>query len=260
MSKRESKLFKVQVTPNEERPYYSIMTSGAEDFLVDWGDGTSTNIGNPNPTYTKHLYSRFVPTVVSFSGRVQVLRLKGDMLDTLTAVLTPISDSVTGLSSLSYLFAQCERIRMLPNKFLGGAFSTMLDFSNFARGCFSLEDIPADLFSGCVSAADFSCAFQGTKISSIPPKLFKNCPDVRNFSMTFNSCSDLLAIPSKLFDPCQSVTSFYGTFYKCLKVSGNAPKLWDRGPVPDGRCCFCGDVLLKNFHRIPISWKEDEPT
>lgn len=157
------------------------------------------------------------------------------------------------------------------------------DFSTFMRNT-SLSAIPAGLFDFASLATDFSDAFSATPITSVPADLFKENILVQSFASTFGGCINLTTVPLDLFDFNPLVLSFSGTFRNCINISsgviqftnntsvtifdrvysmftssnsisGTAPAIWSRLPLPSGVEAFRNCINLTNFDDIPASFK-----
>jgi hypothetical protein len=108
-------------------------------------------------------------------------------------------------------------------------------------------------------------------------------PNATTFANAFLGCSGLTSVPSTLFDQNINVLSFAGTFRNCLALTnvlqftfntavtvftnvynmgittnaltGTAPSIWTRSPVPLGTNAFNNCFGLTNYASIPSTFK-----
>lgn len=103
------------------------------------------------------------------------------------------------------------------------------------------QNFPADLFSGCTSAENFSSCFSGNAgIYSVPETLFDDCENAVNFKS------------------CFSVSWWDSTWTDRYASLTYAPRLWEKFPDADGEGCFDGQTKLIWYYETPTKWRGNE--
>ena len=171
------------------------INSTTTEYVIDWGDGTTSEAsGTGNKTYS-HNYSSHIPYNVEISN----------------------CGNVTGCNvNVEYNYTQC----LLAYWTIGNSSVQNLYFhrNNFAHN--KLEVIGNDLFKNDNDITDFGSCFKGcNSLTSIPTGLFDNCTAVTDFISCFSGCSSLTSIPTGLFDNCTAVTSFSSCFSYCISIT-----------------------------------------
>lgn len=191
--------------------------TGTYDAVIDWGDGTTSEITAYNDADLSHTYSSGGTYTVTITGTFPYIRfVNGGDKAKLTKIL---QWGNVGFESFLNAFLGCSNLSELPNGPITGA-DTVTDF----RGCFQttgITTIPPGLFDNCTQVTRFDACFQDTSITSIPSGLFDNCTLVANFSACFAN-SNITSIPTGLFDNCTLVTSFAYCFFGCTGLNNNA--------------------------------------
>jgi hypothetical protein len=159
---------------------------------------------------------------------------------------------------------------------------SVIDFSGFLRGT-SITSIPSGLLDFATNATNMQDAFSFTDITGVPTGLFDENILLTNFSSTFNGCISLTSVPSSLFDENTVALSFSSTFRNCIALTnvlqftnntsvtvfdrvydmyttsnaltGTAPEIWLRSPLPSGNDAFRNCTGLSNFGDIPTAFK-----
>lgn len=239
---------------------YLRITSTTTDYVIHWGDGSTTGAeGTGQKTYT-HIYESEEYHQVEVANCREITlcdggrdgnnslaaywsigdsKVGGVQFDTYRQLLCVGEDILKNFTGTRFsngmhtgCFYNCSSLLVVPEKLFSPCIN-LSDFSNTFYGCSSLLEIPALLFKYSSKATTFGNAFSGcSSLQSIPSGLFDNCTDVTTFDSAFKDCSSLQSIPSGLFDSCQNVTSFYFAFYRCSSLQS----------IPSGLFDSCTDV------------------
>jgi hypothetical protein len=167
----------------------------------------------------------------------------------------PSLEDIVDVTNFKDFCFNCRALTSLPIDLL--RYNTDADnFQDAFAYCLSLTSLPTDLFRYNTSATNFYEVFRGcTSLTSLPADLFRWNTSATNFYNGFNGCTNLNEIPITLFDYNLLVTTFYQCFYNCESLTGDAPSLWLRNPVPTGTDCFYNCLDLDNYADIPAAWK-----
>ena len=256
---------------------------------IDWGDGTpNTYLTGASPSGDKnHTYATGATYIITMSGFVPSFSVNNS-----SAIKTYINSIIqfgnVGIRKLD--FYGCINLTTIPASndvtmaAAGGytGFGEVVDFSFFAANS-GLTAIPSDLFEYAIKALRFSSAFQFSKITSIPTQIFQYNTLATTFSSCFLACTLLTSVNSSLFAANTLAVDFSRTFQNCRALtnvlqfaentavttfnntyymgstsnvlSGTAPTLWTRSPVPYGVGCFFNCIGLANFASIPSTFK-----
>lgn len=253
------------------------------NILVDWGDGTESEVTSTTDTDRIHTYASTGVYDISIIGNMPGFKVNNNT--SIRSLITAIVDfGRVGLKTLD--FFGCTNITSIPASgtmevgYRG--LSNMISFSGFMRGT-GITSIPADIFDFSPIATTFSDIFSFTSITSIPSGLFDNNTQATSFGSAFSGCTLLNTYPLNLFDNNTAVLSFASTFRNCIALtqplqftnntsvtifdsvynmsttsnamSGNAPTLWLRTPTPSGTAAFRNCTGLANFAAIPSNFK-----
>lgn len=255
-------------------------------IIVDWGDSSgTTTITSATSLSRKHTYSTTGTYSVTIRGFLPAFSVNNSSL--IRSYITSIVQfGNVGLRKLD--FYGCSNLTSIPSSSsmsaAGGytGLSTVVDFSFFAAST-GLTTIPTDLFQYAEDALVFTSAFQFSKITSISANIFQYNTKVTSFSSTFLACTSLTSVVSTLFDTNTAVTDFSKAFQNCRALtnvlqftynnsvttfnntyymgstsnalSGTAPTLWTRSPVPYGVGCFFNCTGLTNYASIPSTFR-----
>ena len=227
--------------------------------VVDWGDGTSTEVEASTAggmTTFLHSYASagtFSVTIKIYdwanelrigslfsNGNGKYVRSLDSPLPSCVTRLEGFCVGGTNLQSIpSNLFAQVTNINNVTQAF---------------ASC-GITDIPIGLFDNCPNLRSFDGCFANTPITSIPPGLFDYCTQATRFDSIFSGCGYLRSIPLGLFENCPSVSSFYEAFNGCGSIGSSVPELWVAYPSANGVRCFAGCVNAVNYADIPYNWR-----
>ncbi|MGM9737245.1 MAG: BACON domain-containing protein [Candidatus Cryptobacteroides sp.] len=144
-------------------------------------------------------------------------------------------DDCVKATSFNNLCLDCVNLKQIP----GGLFpSSTTGVTSAFQGCTSLEVIPADLFSKCLTTKVIavSSMFQGcTSLKSVPAGLFDNLVKSSAFTYIFRYCENLADIPAGLFSKNVNLTSMAGIFNGCSALTS----------LPEG--IFDANIKVTNF-------------
>lgn len=134
-----------------------------------------------------------------------------------------------------YTFSGCTKLTTITNAFtynnvtVNGGRATNNIFSYTFNGCTALTSLPANLFSGFTTVADymFNYTFNGcTGLTSLSNNIFGTTAISSNmgnymFRSMFRGCSNITSVVNGLFSRFTGKPGnymFYGTFYNCSKL------------------------------------------
>jgi hypothetical protein len=253
------------------------------NILVDWGDGTESEVTSTTDTDRIHTYASTGVYDISITGNMPGFKVNNS--SSIRSLITAIIDfGRVGLKTLD--FFGCTNITSIPASNTMGVgyrgLGNVISFSGFMRGT-GITSIPSDIFQFSSLATTFSDIFSFTSITSIPSGLFTNNTQATSFGSAFSGCTLLNTYPLNLFDTNTSVLSFASTFRNCVALtqplqftnntsvtifdnvynmpstsnamSGTAPTLWLRTPTPSGTAAFRNCTGLSNFAAIPSNFK-----
>lgn len=272
-------IFQVTVSNNEIITLPFVEVLGVDfDCIVEWGDDNSNTILSHNDINRIHTYTTEGTYDISISGICPGFRVNNASIR--NNIVSIIQFGTVGFRFLD--FFGCNLLTTIPNGNPG--LNTLVSVANFMRST-GITTIPADIFTFSPNILSFVDSFSFTNISSIPSALFDNNTVVQDFNSCFNGCINLTTIPSGLFDNNTEVINFGNTFRSCIGItsipiglfdnspnvttfegvfrmpttanalSGNAPELWTRIPIPAGTGAFRNCNNLTNFNDIPQDWK-----
>ena len=283
----ESFVFRIVTTSSNQTYELPIADYGSTtpNFTVKWDDGSENLIQSSSDVNKLHTYASAGTYDIELNGVVPSFKVDNNSSyrGLYTAIL---SWGQTSFRTLN--FHGCSNLTSLPTS--GGSatghdgLSTIFNLDNFLRST-GVTTLPTGLLDYMVNVTSFVDSFSFMSISSIPSGFFDNCTQALSFNSTFNQCFSLSAIPSGLFDNNTSVTNFSSTFKSCTSIgsiptglfdnntsvttffsvfrmpttsnslTGNAPELWTRNPVPLGLYAFRNATGLGNYASIPANWK-----
>lgn len=199
------------------------VSSGFADYMIDWGDGSTTAASGTGAKTYPHTYAKADDYNVEVRGCENVTACNADSA-TLKAYWS-----------------------------IGDSKVSNLGFKNYKK----LKAVGGDIFKYDIARKSFdSCFYYCSALQSIPAGLFDNCPNVITFSSCFYSCSNLQMIPLGLFDNCPAVTTFSSCFYSCLGIISVLPGLWViyYEKSMNGSSCFRGCSSAENWAEVPSDW------
>ncbi len=210
----------------------------------------TTKVTNFSNTFSRNNLSS-IP-IGLFNNNSNVISFRGIFQDnSITSIPSGLFDSNPLVTDFSLTFNNNE-ITSIPENLFAST-TKVVDFTwTFLNN--NLNSIPENLFANTPDVTSFYYTFGINNITSIPSGLFSNNTKVTNFSNTF-SRNNLSSIPDGLFDNNPLVTTFYYVFSENYSLTGPAPALWLRDPLPIGTGAFYGATNLSNYADIPAGWK-----
>ena len=256
-------------------------------LVISWGDGsTSPLITASSSTDRIHTYSTAGTYTITISGF-----MPGFTVSNNSAIRNLITELVqwgtVGLRTIN--FYGCLNLTSIPGSGtlsgVGGytGLGDVVSFASFMRSS-GISSIPSDIFNYSPYATTFTDTFSSMLyLTSVPSNLFNNVPLATTFASCFSACNALTSVPSTLFDLNPNVVNFSGTFRNCRALTnvlqftyntqvtifnniynmtttsnaltGTAPELWNRTPIPSGTAAFRNCSGLTNFASIPLNFK-----
>ena len=257
-------------------------------LYINWGDSSSSPlITASNSANRIHTYVSVGTYTITISGFMPGFSVNNNAT-TRVLITELVQWGIVGLRTVN--FYGCQNLTAIPGSAslsgVGGytGLGEIINFSNFLNAT-KITSIPSDIFEYSPKATIFIGTFASiSTISTVPSGLFDSVPNATTFQNCFFACSGLTSVPSTLFDLNVSVTSFNGTFRNCRALtnvlqftyntsvttftqlydmsstinvlSGTAPELWNRIPVPTGiQYTFRNCTGLSNYASIPSTWK-----
>lgn len=209
--------------------------SGASDYTIDWGDGTSVQTGQSMHTY-------------STSGQYQITITKGTTFPSVKLSQVPVisidtplpyMNSVTNLTGFA---STCSYLATIPeNLFYFNSQITKLD-SAFL-GCSSLLTLPAKLLAPLINLSTIISGFQSIPITSIPSGFFDTNTSLTRVYRTFNNCTNLETIPDLLFKNNLMLNDCAQCFMNCNKLT-----------IPQN--LFCDDATERTTRFVGLGYVE----
>jgi hypothetical protein len=229
---------------------FVLPTTGPDyDFMVDWGDNTSSNHSG-TPGNISHQYPASGTYIIKILGAFPRIYFNntGDRLK----LMSIDNWGIGAWSSMERAFFGCTNLANLASDGIK-CNGTIMAFHYTFFSCASISNIPENLFrySTLVTESAFSHTFFGcTSISNIPENLFRynTLVSLNAFSNTFNSCNTIKTIPVGLFRYNELVSSnaFYRTFRNCNSLTTIPNDLFKFNTLAlSFYQCFYGCVLLE---------------
>jgi hypothetical protein len=256
-------------------------------LYINWGDGnTSPLITASNSANRIHTYASVGTYIITISGFMPGFSVNNN--SAIRNLITEIVQfGIVGLRAIN--FYGCQNVTSIPSSAslsaVGGytGLDEVVSFSGFMQAT-RITSIPADMFQYSTKATTFSNTFASVlTLTTVPSGLFNNVPNVTTFASCFFGCTALTSVPSDLFDQNTTAVNFSGTFYNCRaltnvlqftyntsvtifnnvynmsstvnSLSGTAPEIWNRIPIPAGTNAFNNCTGLTNFASIPSTFK-----
>lgn len=207
-----------------------------------------------------------------FEGNPDVVSFKAvfNSCDSINNISSGVFQHNTKVTTFEEAFMSCENLVTIPSTLF--SYNTeVINFSKVFALCTKLTQIPVGIFSSNTKVTTFNKAFYFCTTLNEPlnSTLFSNNVNVTDFGYTFNNCPGLTSIPVNLFSYNNKVTNFEYTFAACPNLVGDTPangsvRLWERAgragypSVINGTRCFCEDVNLNSYKKIPAEWRCDE--
>lgn len=233
------------------------VTSTTTDYVIDWGDGTTTQATGTAKTEYIHeyaddnLYSVEVQNCenVTYCNVIKNAPSSSEKYKNSLIAYWTIGDSkVSGLdfgssSNTSYALNNLSVVG-------SDVFRNDTTRSNF-NGVFmgtKLSEIPEGIFDNCIKASDFRHAFRGTSIKEIPSGLFSNISArAPYFDGCFKGCQAITEIPAGLFSGLSLIKLgtysnddlySFGCFEGCIGITEIPVGLFDNCTATAMGSCF----------------------
>jgi hypothetical protein len=257
------------------------------NLTISWGDSSgSPLITSSTSTDRIHTYVSPGTYTITISGFMPGFRVDNNA--SIRNLITELVQwGIVGLRTIN--FYGCVNLTAIPGSgtlsAVGGytGLAEVVSFASFMRGT-RITSIPSDIFDYSPNATTFTDTFSSiTTITTVPNGLFNNVPLATTFASCFFACTNLTTVPSTLFDLNVNVVNFSATFRNCQALTnvlqftnntivtifnnvynmsstsnaltGTAPELWNRSPIPAGSAAFRNCVNLSNFASIPVTFK-----
>jgi len=256
-------------------------------LYINWGDGNSSGLITASSSSTRiHTFVSAGTYTITISGFMPGFKVNNN-----SAIRNLITELVqwgtVGIRTID--FYGCINLTAIPGSTslsgVGGytGLAEVINFTAFMQGT-RITAIPSDIFSYSPNATTFSNTFSSIlTLTTVPNGLFNNVTGATTFASCFFGCTALTSVPSTLFDNNVSVINFSGTFYNCRALTnvlqftyntsvsifsnvyymsstsnaltGTAPELWNRSPIPSGTRAFYNCIGLTNYASIPSNFK-----
>lgn len=190
--------------------------NSTNNFYIDWGDGSESDIISSSNQEIKHTYSQDGDYIVRIIGNSTGFTISNGKNN-----LKSVDKCLLIFTDVKGMFQECKNLEYIPDNIFYSS-STIDSVKNVFTGCNSLKIIPVGLFDQNINISDFSGAFAGTGVTSIPNGLFNRNNLAENFEDCFLSTS-ITTIPNNLFDNNINVKTFAHCFDGCTNLS-NIPK------------------------------------
>lgn len=194
--------------------YTLAIDSTTTDYIINWGDGTTT----PAIAVGAQTYSHTYPSNIFYQIEIQncseVTYCNSNQInnDDRTNKYKLIAYWDIGNSKVKNLsFSGCMYMAYVGLVFKNDIERT--DFSDVLSSCWHLSPLPEGLLDNCVNATRFY-HFLYFSVSAIPANLFAKCTKATDFSFCFGRCR-IKEIPAGIFANCPDAENFQGCFYQC---------------------------------------------
>lgn len=188
-------------------------TPSVNDYIVDWGDGTTS------VKQTSHTYSAAgqyqIGVQAGASGNFPFIKFTNNQ--NLISV-----DSV--MPYVNYLYMSDMFSGSSISSVCAGLFmhnSQIDDCGACFKNCANITTVPSDICSYFTNATWLNYFFSGSNITTVPSGLLDNCVNLVQVQNMFNSCANLESVPEYLFRYNMKITSFDGVFQNCPKLKLN---------------------------------------
>lgn len=192
------------------------VTSENADYIIDWGDKTTTVAAGIGLQTYHHDYPVNSNRIMRNMG---IKHPNGVTKARFTSGGNIYAYWSVGDSKITEAFTYPMRAvgeDVFKNDTERTGFSSIFDISGF-------DFIPKGLFDTCFNMLRIDFGFQTSYITSIPDGLFDKCTKLSNVEGTFDKCIKLVYVPKGLFDNCL-VTSMSRTFKGCPNITyGEVP-------------------------------------
>lgn len=257
------------------------------NLYISWGDSTSSpQITSSTSTNRIHTYASAGTYTITITGFMPGFRVDNNA--SIRGLITSLVQwGIVGLRTVN--FYGCSNLTSIPGSAslsgVGGytGLAEVVSFASFMRGT-KITAIPNDIFDYSPNATTFTDTFSTiSTLTTVPTGLFDAVTQATTFASCFFACTALTSVPSTLFDTNTLAVNFSSTFRNCLALTnvlqftyntqvtifnnvynmsstsnaltGTAPELWNRTPLPSGTAAFRNCTGLSNYASIPVTWK-----
>lgn len=240
--------FVLEYTITKDETVIGVPLYGKVNCFIDWGDGTTESINRSvvsSGTLIKHEFERDGKYNVKMYGQAEAMRCGNEdlMIASKPCITAIVAWGDLGVTNMYYAFYgtaiktippgyenvfpnvtdftlafyQCDKLEQIPADMFTGCSLTKLEGTFF--GCKSLTSIPAGLLAGHSGLTTISSLFRNTGITAIPSGLFNSLTGVKDIICCFANCESLTTIPDDLLDNCTQLTSALGAFEGCTALT-----------------------------------------
>lgn len=189
-------------------------TPNVTDYIVDWGDGTSTTGSATTHTYDEPgIYQ--ISIRAGLSGNFPPVNFRG-----IQSVISV--DSV--LPYINTLYYSEMFLGSSISKVCRGLFKNNSQFTECMgtfQNCPNIRSVPDDICSYLVNVEWMDGFFRGSAIESLPAGLLDNCTQVNRIDNFCNGCANLKTVPEYLFRYNMKLLSMSSIFQDCVNLKLN---------------------------------------
>ena len=193
---------------------FGFTASGATDYIVDWGDGTS------NTGTSSHSYSNFgvyhVTITKGSSNNFPAVSFNNSEI--ITSIDSPIP-FMNGVTSLNGILSGCTHVSSIDENLF--YFNPQLtSVGTIISNNDLITSLPSNLMKPLVNLTTLISGFGGLhNLESIPNGFLDNCTKITRFYRTFRNCTNLVTIPDLLFKNNTVANDFNQCFMNCNKAT-----------------------------------------
>lgn len=147
--------------------------------------------------------------------------------ESLKSIEGPIFAETSSVSSMTHTFRGCKSLKELPAGLFSSLAGAKTKFTATFKECTSLESLPAGLFASNSLATNFTETFNGcTSLEAVPDDLLGANEKITTVTKMFMGCTSLESVPEGLFAGTPAITSFEATFSGCTALASLPEKLF----------------------------------
>ena len=123
------------------------------------------------------------------------------------------------VTDISFMFYNCESLKLLPEEMAGWDTSNITDMSNFVNGCLSIEELPNISKWKTKNVANISFMFSKCeKLKELPDISIWDTSNVKNMKSLFFECKLLSHLPDISKLDTKNVTNLSFLFNGCISL------------------------------------------
>jgi len=228
------------------------------DFIVDWGDGNSSEITSNTDPDMPHTYAVGGVYQLRISGKCEAWSFSrsGDCLK----LISIENWGSLGLKACDKAFDGCSNLLTLPSGSITWIPITVGATGGYYRmftSCSKLQSIPLNFLDLAISVQSFNSMFwECFAIRSIPEDLLYHCNGLY-YSGMFRS-TRYIVLPSRIFDLSKlSVASSFTNFMDTAAAyspTGTIQDIWNY-TTATSTDAFNNCTAITNYADIPLAWK-----